>query len=843
MAERPNDDDLLIEAAGASPIRTTGSGVRWPTKRVSPPEATAAAAVPDLPVPATGINAQLSYEQVLELATTTRVLDVGITNPKPQLVNRKISVTELLSWLATQPGDSWQERWTHSGAESDPAWADTIITARNEVTGNSYARGVVTYGLAWVAALDVVRPSLRWMHQQHKMIRALPDTVLAVRDPDGRDRILDAIERDGPVNSRFPYYRAGVLSELARLLVHTGKQHVHEITPDELVTSAEAGRDVRVSVPAGAAYDAMSWAGMLPPGAAKTFMKTKRTRQLTAEELVDRTSITNHRMRNLFVDYLRARSASLDYASLAGLAGALLTNFWCELEQISPGIDTLTLTPETVAEWKERLSIIRHGTRSGQKRSSIHPILVTVRAFYYDINDWAQVDPARYAQFAAPNPITADDVRGHTKVQRQAAARSHARTRERLPVLPALQSWVERSMNWYRLALEASADREPGEIFLVEDVACEVAQSVPGHGFGVVHRGFKRSQDGRVLRRLDTHELFDVTDREDASFWLWAILNTLKETGLRIEEVEELTMMSLVEYRIPSTGQLLPLLQIAPSKTDQERVIVISPELATVLAAVIARTRIAVGSDLLPLIRRWDFQEKQESEPMPFLFQRLVNGQRRCISRAWSLRHLQRAVLEAGLVGEDGEPLWFQNHDFRRIFATDAVRSGLPIHIAAAILGHESLDTTQRYAAIYDEDVYQHHRAYIERRRQLRPSIEYRTPTSAEFEEFLGHFERRQMALGVCGRPFGTSCPHEFACIMCSMLDPDPEQEARLLAIISSLERQIIQANEHGWLGELEGLELHLAGANRKLDEMRRKPDDGKAWLGLPAIRPPDTRN
>ena len=34
----------------------------------------------------------------------------------------------------------------------------------------------------------------------------------------------------------------------------------------------------------------------------------------------------------------------------------------------------------------------------------------------------------------------------------------------------------------------------------------------------------------------------------------------------------------------------------------------------------------------------------------------------------------------------------------------------------------------------------------------LRPSEEYRTPTDAEWEEFLGHFERRKVALGTCGR-------------------------------------------------------------------------------------------
>jgi site-specific recombinase XerD len=39
----------------------------------------------------------------------------------------------------------------------------------------------------------------------------------------------------------------------------------------------------------------------------------------------------------------------------------------------------------------------------------------------------------------------------------------------------------------------------------------------------------------------------------------------------------------------------------------------------------------------------------------------------------------------------------FSAHDFRRVFATETVNSGLPIHIAAKLLGHLDLNTTQGY--------------------------------------------------------------------------------------------------------------------------------------------------
>ncbi len=42
--------------------------------------------------------------------------------------------------------------------------------------------------------------------------------------------------------------------------------------------------------------------------------------------------------------------------------------------------------------------------------------------------------------------------------------------------------------------------------------------------------------------------------------------------------------------------------------------------------------------------------------------------------------------------------------------------------------------------------------------------ILHRTPRDAEWEEFLGHFERRHVALGECGRSYSTPCIPEHSC-------------------------------------------------------------------------------
>jgi hypothetical protein len=65
----------------------------------------------------------------------------------------------------------------------------------------------------------------------------------------------------------------------------------------------------------------------------------------------------------------------------------------------------------------------------------------------------------------------------------------------------------------------------------------------------------------------------DLTFEEHRGFWAWATVEVLRSTGIRIEELTELSHHSLIQYRLPGTGELIPLLQITPSKTDEERLL------------------------------------------------------------------------------------------------------------------------------------------------------------------------------------------------------------------------------------------------------------------------------
>ena len=262
------------------------------------------------------------------------------------------------------------------------------------------------------------------------------------------------------------------------------------------------------------------------------------------------------------------------------------------------------------------------------------------------------------------------------------------------------------------------------------------------------------------------------------------------------------------------------MLQIAPSKTDSERLLLVSPELGEVLAQIIHRVR--NGRQALPLVAAYDPYERDWGAAMPYLFQRQRGPEHHVISRAVIRRYLNDLLATSGLTDASNNPLMFTPHDFRRLFATDALRTGLPPHIAAKILGHVDLGTTMGYTAVYPEDVVSHHRAFIARRRAMRPGEEYRDLTPAEWDQFLHHFELRKAALGECTRDFGTVCAHEHSCIRCPLLRPDPAQMPRLQEIRDNLTARIAEAHREGWLGEIAGLDATLAAADQKLQVMQQ---------------------
>ncbi|WP_222432379.1 hypothetical protein [Leekyejoonella antrihumi] len=79
---------------------------------------------------------------------------------------------------------------------------------------------------------------------------------------------------------------------------------------------------------------------------------------------------------------------------------------------------------------------------------------------------------------------------------------------------------------------------------------------------------------------------------------------------------------------------------------------------------------------------------------------------------------------------------------------------------------------------------------------------------------------------------------HEHACVRCALLRVDPAQRPRLEEIRDNLHARIAEAEHKGWLGEVEGLKVSLAGTEDKLaqiqDTLTRR--DTTIPLGMPTF-------
>jgi len=727
--------------------------------------------------------------------------------------DRRRGLVRMLDWLEAQPGETWQDRWAASAAdaEGNVAWrrlpAQWLACDGHAVDDSDQSRLTLSRGMSLLVSGDVIRPTLGWL-----LTPATPHGLVAdlarTRDPDGF-ATLTTLCRTDVVSSHTTQL---ALRRIATIVAAKGGR-IADINIGDCLELLRLVDDSQASPAASSPYFYQLLRTAEVFGEAAPAVRALKTQgQLSCEQLIDRYAITCDPVRDLLVDYLRERQPGVDYATLHKLSYTLGRLFWRDLEIHHPGIDSLRLSANVATAWKQRINTKTHRVKdvTGQiSQVSVPRInavehLITVRAFYLDIAQWAADDPARWGPWVVPCPIR--DLEA-SRVKRSARkSRMDQRTRERMPVMPVLIETVNTAHKAATERLHAAQAVTAGELFTA--AGANLRRSRRSHATA----GITWAEDPHTGKRRD------LSLEEHQAFWTWAAVEVLRHTGIRIEELTELSHHSLIQYRLPATDELIPLLQIAPSKTDTERLLVISPELADVLSTIICRIRNENGA--VPLVIAYDYHERVWNPPIPLLFQRRYGGEHRPIAGPAVRELITGALAGTGLTDASGRPLRFVPHDFRRILITDAIMHGMPPHIAQLVAGHRDINVTMGYKAVYPEEVINGHRAFIARRRALRPSEEYRTPTEQEWADFLGHFERRKVSTGTCGRSYATACIHEHACIRCPLLRPDPAQRDRLVDICDNLVARIDEAQRESWLGEVEGLKVSLAAARNKLAQL-----------------------
>lgn len=147
-----------------------------------------------------------------------------------------------------------------------------------------------------------------------------------------------------------------------------------------------------------------------------------------------------------------------------------------------------------------------------------------------------------------------------------------------------------------------------------------------------------------------------------------ALLETAYATGMRVSEVTRLLITDLDSGRMA--------IRVEQGKGRKDRYVMLSPSLLETLRAY------------------W-----RESKPKGFLFPGVGGKKPLCISAAQ--KAFDRARLQAGIK----KPVSF--HTLRHSFATHLIESGTSVRTIQALLGHRSLQTTERYTHLAQNYLHQ----------------------------------------------------------------------------------------------------------------------------------------
>ena len=435
-----------------------------------------------------------------------------------------------------------------------------------------------------------------------------------------------------------------------------------------------------------------------------------------------------------------------------------------------------------------------------------------------------------WAPWVAPCPIPGNALRGLTVHKRRTKERMDDRTRLRQPLLPTLVAHLEDRYHHLRVLLQQASPLAAGEVFILEDLSYRRSWSPADD------KRQRRGGDANVrVRDLTSEKDVNVTTAEELAFWEWAAVEALRHSGIRIEELLELTHLSIRQYRRPN-GEVTALLVIAPSKTDRERVIPMSAELFAVIAAIIRR-HLPQGRTipLLPALRP----------------PRARDGASRCRS------------CSSAQLGTDSRGL------------SHPPPSGHAARRCGDLAGdHPEFSTAELHPARLPEDLRhragQQRAAHPHRRRPARapepckrPAVTSRSSTKTSYaitrhSSTGGASRARPMSTGRPPTPSGPSSrntstsarsnsapaaaptaplPARTRLHQMPVLQVDPKMLARLDEIEADLLTRRERAQAEGWLGEIEGIDLTLDFLRQKRDETRRLARIAPVELGMPSTR------
>lgn len=674
--------------------------------------------------------------------------------------------------LDRSSGTTLQQRWNHFEKKIWPKW--------NAGVGRPCS--LWTWGARVVVPTRVIIPSIEWLHdiRVNQWIARLPKSHELVHQ---HQRLLQAIS---PITWTSVRNRHEAACNGLRILLAHGYETLDQIQDDDLKNLNghwSKGTDVLDA--------ALCSLGVFTRTPRRGSARHSRRRRLAASELVEIASVPP-RFRQVMTLYLETYEARISdvYRTLRHKSIAL-AHFWRFIHDKHPDVrDCSAIQPRHVRDYIPfaiaRARAVQRGPGAGEEvRPTAHSWLVDLRVFFSDICAWATESDSPFAPFAPRTiPVTRHTLLGH------GFEKARQRTRARLT------------------ATVLDLEREMPKIRALALQRWKSAMSAPKV---LTSRGYPWSEE------VDT-------------FWDWALLELLVQSGLRIEEASELTTLDILRRSLVD-GRIYYLLHVKPSKFDRARVIPIGDSLGRVLAEIIRYVKRFYNSDSVPMCDHWDLSEKRPRPPAPYLLQGIRHPS------TTGIQTIRSRIRELSVLAEarrsDGSPLVLLPHDCRQVFASEHLNNNTPVHIIQALLGHASPDTVMIYAKLYPSRLVDEYRKTVRGLYNTHYGEDgLKNPTAEEWATFAASCNLRDMGTHLCALPTGEHCPRGLICLGCTHAQPKKSAVPTFRRMLASHQRSLNTAHMHNEpAGQIASRELELVRIKGALQRAEELSDDVAAVI------------
>jgi len=693
------------------------------------------------------------------------------TTSKEERRHARQGCAPFLRALASCPGQTWQARWEYFEQINWPRW----------IAGDG--RPPIAHWMSGPRAIVMARraiPTWTWLAGVpfQRWIARLP-TSHAWRH--AHDRLRHEVASI-PWSSRCSQDKA--VSVGLRVLIARGYSTLEEITDSNMaqIPAGTRGQDV-LDV-------ALCRLGILERTPQRGTSRRSRRPRRTVAELIAMSDVPAP-FRALTLLYLEtyATRVSQVYVTLRHKLIAL-GHFWRFLAEQYPGITSAAdvlpahgraYIPYAIARARDH----QRGEDTGSElRPTAHVWLLEVRTFFGDLSTWATEPDSPFAPHAPRVvPLMRRDLVGigFEKARARTQARMTATILDLEREMPTIRAWAMQQWKDATAALVKTSGR------------------------------------GAVAS-------------EAATFWDWALVELLVQSGLRIEEASELTTFDILKRQLPD-GRVYYLLHIKPSKFDRARVIPIGDGLGRVIAEIIRHVKCFYGTEAVPPCDHWDHHERQPRPRAPYLLQGAKHPSPLGIQ---TIRGRLRAVsVAAGARRANGRPLVLLPHDCRRVFASEHLNNNVPVHVIQALLGHATLDTVMVYAKLYPTTLIEEYRKAV---RGLYNAFHgddsLRNPTADEWAAFTMSCSLRDMGTHLCALPTGEYCPKGLVCLGCTHAQPKQSAAPIFRRMLASHERALGTAHQRGEpAGQIAARQLEVSRIGHALRRAEDLPSDVAAAI------------